>query len=108
MQKSYERCRRLGIESVTSSLEYTLSDYQGDVKRVLYTSVSVGEGARFQNGDAIECSGVIEYNIVYMDTEGNLTPISFTGDYELGVKCDGEACRDVNTHTRVGKYGILG
>lgn len=106
MQQSYERCRRLGSESVTSSFEYTLSDYQGDVKRVLYSSVTVGEGARFANGDAVECSGVIECNIVYQDTEGRLTPVSFTGDYDLNVRCDGEACRDVNTHTRVANYNV--
>lgn len=106
MQKSYERGRRLARESVTSALEYTLSDYQGDVKRVLYTSVTVGEGSRFMNGDAVECSGVVDYNIVYIDTEGKLTPVSFSGDYELNLRCNGEVSNDVNTHTRVANYSV--
>ena len=106
MQKSYERGRRLAAESVASSIEYTLSDYHGDVKRVLHSMATVGEGARFQNGDEIECSGIVEYSIIYLDTEGRLTPLSFTSDYELKMKCDGERCRDANTHTRVANYSV--
>lgn len=106
ISKEYTRARRVREEGYISSGDHTLPDYQGDVKKILYSHAEAEEGARFESGDSVVCAGVVVYKIVYLDSEGRLTPVSFTSDYEMTLKCDGERYVDSNTHTRVTGFNL--
>ena len=74
-----------------SSGEYTLPDYNTDVKRLLSINARAVPSSSFMDGETLECVGVVAYDIIYLDSENNLTHCEFTTDYELRVKCNSES-----------------
>lgn len=97
--KEYTRERRTLSEGNISAGEYILPDYKGDVKKLLYQTARCECSEGYLNGDRLECTGVVVYDIVYLDNEDNLTPVSFTTDYEITAKVDPE--KYVDSFTRV-------
>ena len=81
------KCKDVYTESVG---DYLLPDYQGDVRKILFTEATLRPAGRFAGGDEVEFSGVVVYNMVYLDGEGNLASLEFTTDYDYSVKCSGE------------------
>ena len=81
-KREYTRQRRLHVEG-QSAQEYSLPDYQGDVKKILLQSAELMDGGRFQNGDSLDCIGSVIYKLVYLDSEGRITPVTFSSDYEM-------------------------
>lgn len=92
--KEYTRERRTLSEGNLSAGEYILPDYKGDVKKLLYQTVRTESSEGYLNGDRLECTGVVVYDVVYLDSEDNLTPLTFTTDYEISVKVDPEKYAD--------------
>ena len=45
--------------------DYSLPDYNGDVRKILFTEASVRPSGSFENGDNIGFSGIIVYNLIY-------------------------------------------
>lgn len=86
--------------------DYVLPDYQGDVRKILFTEATLRPSGRFAGGDEVEFSGVVVYNIIYLDAENNLVSVEFTSDYDYSVKCKGESYRDSVSDTRVSNYAI--
>ena len=41
----------------------------------------------FAGGDEVEFSGIVVYNVVYLDAEGELCSAEFSSDYDYSVKC---------------------
>ena len=97
------RCAQVFTES---SAEYVLPDYNGDVRKVLYTSAEVRPGGKFAGGDEIEYSGIVVYEIIYLDDENNLTSVGFTSDYDYSVKCSSESYIDSFAETAVSNYAL--
>ena len=86
--------------------DYILPDYQGDVRKILFTEATLRPSGRFAGGDEVEFSGVVVYNIIYLDEENNLSSVEFTSDYDYSVKCQGDSYRDSVSDTRVSNYAI--
>lgn len=97
------KCRDTHTES---SAEYILPDYLGDVRRILFTSVSVKPAGTFLGSDKVECSGILVYDIIYLDAEDKLSAVQFTSEYDYDLKCPVENCRDAISDTRVSAYSI--
>lgn len=91
---------------VESTAEYVLPDYLGDVRKILFTSASVRPAGKLVGGDRVECSGIVAYNMIYLDAEDNLSSAEFTSDYDYSLKCPTENCRDILADTRVSGYSI--
>ncbi|MBQ9084095.1 MAG: DUF3794 domain-containing protein [Clostridia bacterium] len=89
-----------------SSGEYTLPDYNTDVKRLLSINARAVPSSSFMDGETLECVGVVAYDIIYLDSENNLTHCEFTTDYELRVKCNSESYQDARVGTRVKNYSV--
>ena len=89
-----------------SFADYSLPDYLGDVRKILFTEASVRPAGRFASGDEIELSGVVIYNLIYLDSEGKLSSAEFTSDYDYSVKCNGEKYKDSVSDTRVSSFGV--
>ena len=65
-----------------SQADYALPDYLGDVRKILFTEAALRPSGRFAGGDEVEFSGVVVYNVVYLDAENNLSSAEFTSDYD--------------------------
>lgn len=106
LNKDFTKHRSVLADGVQSSADYTLPDYQGDVRRILYSIAEVADGGKFQNADSLDCVGTVTYKIVYVDSEGKTTPVSFISDYEFSIKCPTESYIDSDVHTRVSNFSI--
>ena len=60
--------------------EYLLPDYNGDVRRILYTSATPRPSGSFVGDGNVEYSGIVVYDVVYLDGDGVLSSVSFTSD----------------------------
>ena len=89
-----------------SHADYVLPDYQGDVRKILFTEATLRPSGRFAGGDEVEFSGVVVYNLVYLDGEGALSSCEFTSDYDYSVKCNGECYKDSVSNTRISNYSL--
>ena len=85
--------------------EYTLPDYNGDVKKILYTDARVIPSRGFISGDLIEYSGVVLYSVIYLDSEDKLSHAELTSDYEGTVKA-AEGIRDFDIDTVLTGYSV--
>lgn len=89
-----------------SHADYILPDYLGDVRKILFTEATLRPSGRFAGGDEVEFSGVVVYNVIYLDGENNLSSLEFTSDYDYSVKCSGDSYKDSISDTRVSNYAI--
>lgn len=86
--------------------DYSLPDYNGDVRRILFTSADVRPSGSFDSGDSIDFSGIVVYNMVYSDSENKINSVSFTSDYDLSVKCDTDKCKSNSADISVANYSM--
>ena len=89
-----------------SGADYSLPDYLGDVRRVLFTDAVIRPSGKFLGNNEVEFSGVVVYNLVYLDTDNNLSSVEFTSDYDYSVKCSTENYQDAVANTRVSNHAI--
>ena len=97
------RCADVYTESQT---DYILPDYMGDMRKILFTDATLRPSGRFAGGDEVEFSGVVVYNLIYLDSEGELSSVEFSSDYDYSVKCSGESYSDSIADTRVANYAV--
>ena len=102
----FTRNRRCAQVFTESAAEYVLPDYNGDVRKILYTNAEVRPSGKFAGGDEVEYSGIVVYEMIYLDSENALTSVTFTSDYEYTVKCTGEKYRDSFAETTVSNYAL--
>ena len=98
--------RRIAEVHTESGSEYSLPDYERDVRKILYTSASVQPAGRFVGNDEVAFSGIIVYNLVYIDPEGQLSSLSFTSDYDYSVKCSPDTTPEAYATTRVSGFAV--
>ena len=88
--REYVAARTQGGVLYESTGEYVLPDYNGDIKKILYTDARVIPSASFQSGDSIEYSGIVAYGVIYLDSEDMVSHAEFTTDFEGTVRCGAE------------------
>ena len=100
-------CER-GVSSLLceSVGDYSLPDYNTDVKRILHIKARAVPSSGFVDGDSAEFCGIVAYDIVYLDSENEITSCSFTTDYEIAVRCRQDRCVGSDIRTRVANYNL--
>ena len=63
--------------------DYTLPDYQPELRRLLYVSGRALPPAKYVGGGSVELDGVMEYQILYVGADGGLYSAPLTGEYNL-------------------------
>ncbi len=94
------------IKECESSCEYILPDYMGDIRKVLSSKARAVPGGKFISEGAVEVSGVVEYEIIYADSENKLTAISASSDYEMKIPVDSERCEGASEESNVANLTI--
>ena len=94
------------IKDCESSCEYILPDYMGDIRKVLTSRARVIPSGRFISDGAAELSGVVEYEVIYADSENKLTAINSSSDYEIKIPVDSERCDGVYDEASISNLSI--
>ena len=71
-----------------SATEYVLPDYMGDIKKLLMSKGRAVPTGKYVADGAVEVSGIVEYDIVYLDAEGKLTAANATSDFNVSFPID--------------------
>ncbi len=100
--------------------EYLLSDYEEDIKRVLYTDVRHTPSASYTDGGECVCIGSVEYHVVYQSTSGRVSGVRFSSEYELPLSLAEEmakgegrvelmssSVRPISSRKLMGKYALV-
>ena len=102
----FTESKRLPDVYTESQSEYSLPDYNREVRKILYTSADLQPSGRFVGNDEIAFSGIIVYNLVYLDGENNIASTSFTSDYDYTVKCSQDGSQELLENARIASYAV--
>ena len=97
------KCSDAYTESVA---DFSLPDYLSDVRRILFTEASICPSGRFLGGDDVEFSGIVVYKVVYLDSEGAISSVEFSSDYDYSVKCSSDGYKDSVSDTKLSAYTV--
>ena len=104
--KEYLATRELSPLRCESVGEYSLPDYNTDVKKLLLVKTKVFPSGRFVSDDMLEFSGSVGYEAVYLDAENNVTHAEFSTDYEATVRISSESYVDSDIKTAVSSCSV--
>lgn len=97
---------RIYQKEVESAVEYTLPDYMGDVKKILTVSASTVPSGKFVGESSVTFSGIVNYDILYADSEGKLTRINTTSDYDIDAPITEETYNDSSARVHVANMAV--
>ncbi len=100
-EKEYLVTRDVNALRCESVGEYSLPDYNADIKKVLMVKCKVFPSGKFLGEDSLEFSGSVGYEMVYLDSDNNVTHAEFSTDYDAALKVSAETYVDSDISTRV-------
>ena len=100
-EKEYIIGREINTLRCESTGEYSLPDYNGDVKKVLTVKTRAFPTGKFVGDDMLEFSGTVGYEVVYLDSENNLTHAEFSTDYEAALRINSDTYCGADIKTSV-------
>ncbi len=96
-----------GTEVYTEcSADYSLPDYNGDVRKILFTDAVVHPAGSFEDGDSVDFSGIVSYSMIYADSENRINSVVFNSDYDFSIKSDAEKREGSFADISVASYSI--
>ncbi len=102
--KEYKKVRRCADVYTETSADYSLPDYNGDIKRVLYTAAAVCPASKYNEDEAITASGIVSYDVIYVNSENKIDRISFTSDYDVSAKMNDKSVEGADIETRISSF----
>jgi len=100
------QCRRLVTPHAECKCEFSLPDYLGDVRKILLTDAHVRGAGRFADADGAEFPGIVVFDVVYLDADGEICSVSFNGDYDMRVKHTTENGAELFADPEIDSYSI--
>ncbi len=102
----FQRNARYGDITCESGCDYTLPDYKSDVRKVLFTNAEVCQSGKYLDGDELSCSGIVNYKIIYLDSEGKIEGADFSSDYDFVAKIQTDSYEDSSVDTRLSNLSV--
>ncbi len=92
---TYPLCEKTA--GVDVSGDFTLPDYQSEIRRVLHVFPTVLPPAKYVSGDTVEMSGNVDYLLLYIGGDGGMysAPLSSQYNFSLPLEARGEKGEDV-------------
>lgn len=87
-------CDRIMTTEVTQ--DYSLPDYQPEIKRLLRVSATVQPANRYVGGGSMEFSGTVDFCIYYAGNDGQLYCFPTSAEYAFRVPLEATAEFDLN------------
>lgn len=97
----FTRLKRVPDQRSECSAEIILPDFYPDVRKILHVSAEPHPISVFAAGDGLECSGGVNFDVVYLDFDGAVCSVSFNGDYDFKLKSDTEKYKDSLMETKL-------
>ncbi|MBQ9783773.1 MAG: DUF3794 domain-containing protein [Clostridia bacterium] len=82
--------------SVEVSGDYTLPDYQMPIRRVLTVRPTVLPPAKYVSGTGVEFNGTVDYQVLYVGTDGGLYTVPLSSEYSFNVPLEQVGEVDLN------------
>lgn len=86
--------------------DYVLPDYLGEVRKILFVGAEARPAGKYTADGSAEASGIVAYDVVYLDGEGKLSSAAFTSDYDVSIPLPGEGAEATNLATRVANFSV--
>ena len=80
---------------VEAAADYTLPDYQSDIRRILHVCQNVLPPAKYVSGDSVEFNGTIDYQVLYVGGDGGMYSAPLSGEYRFSVPIERSADIDI-------------
>lgn len=82
--------------TLTSDLsgDFSLPDYQPEIKRLLRIGVSISPPERYTAGDSVELEGTLDYFVLYMGNDNQLYCAPLSTDYRMTLPLSEERDRE--------------
>ena len=102
------RYRRVALREISAeaSCDYVLPDYLGDVRKILFTEARCLPLPTYMSGEEISTSGAVEFRMIYTDSEGRLSSVSFTEDYESSERVLSETSPEISSESEVSSFSM--
>ena len=78
------------------SNDYTLPDYQQEIRRILHINATITQPTKYVSAAGAEFNGIIDYDLIYVGTDGQLYTTPLTAEYSLNVPIDNDSRFDFN------------
>lgn len=75
--------------TLESTGDFTLPDYQPEIRRVLAVTPTVLPPAKYVGGAGIELSGNVDYSVLYVGADGGLYSMPLSSEYHLTLPVEG-------------------
>ena len=79
-------CNRIVTTEISN--DYTLPDYQPEIRRVLTLRENVMPPAKYINGDAVELDGNVDYTLIYVGEDGEIYSAPLSAEYSFNMPFD--------------------
>ncbi len=86
--------------------EYVLPDYLGEIRKILATGAEIKPAAKYSSDGVTETSGIVVYDVLYTDAEGNLSAATFTSDYDLALPRSLEGGDSLHLDSRIASFAV--
>ncbi len=84
------------IISTELSDDYTLPDYQAEIRKVLRVGVAIMPPTKFISGNSAEFCGVIDYDLVYVGADGGIYSAPLSAEYSFTAPLEISSDFDLN------------
>ena len=85
-------CNKIVTSEISN--DYTLPDYQAEIRRILALRENILPPAKYINGDAVELDGNIDYTLIYVGADGEIYSAPLSAEYSFNMPF--EACRGLD------------
>lgn len=72
------------------SNEFTVPDYKPEIRRILHVNPVISQAAKYVNSNTVEFNGNIDYNVLYVGSDGELHSMPFSAEYSFNTPIDAE------------------
>ena len=102
------RYRRVALREISAeaSCDYVLPDYLGDVRKILFTEARCLPLPTYMSGEEISASGAVEFRMIYTDSEGRLSSVSFTEDYESSERVLSDNSPEISSESEISSFSM--
>ena len=93
-------------KEVETGCEYSFPDYMGDIKKILSCRARCRDIGKITADGVLEVNGVVEYEVLYADSENKLTAINTSSDYVVNAPINENAFLDSSVEGRVNNFSM--
>ena len=93
-EKNYSTSQRFRMpicdKTINTELsnDYTLPDYQAEIRKVLRVGVSVLPPTKYISGNSAEFGGVVDYDLIYVGADGGVYSAPLSAEYSFTAPLD--------------------